>query len=405
MHLKPKNIILTQLLMLLFIFLSVSASFAGAATYIYDNTNRLIRVEYGDGTSVNYIYDSAGNLISRNVTYKTENLSVSKSGTGTGLIRSADTHINCGDSCNYTYNYGDSTILTATPDTGNTFVGWSGDCSGTGTCSLSMTANKNAIATFDITAFIITAIAGQNGSIAPSGSIAVAIGASQTYTITPGTGYQISDILVDGVSVGAVSSYTFNNVTAPHTISATFAINAASIVNTSPAKLWIGLKNSDDQGTQFDLRTELYINGVQVSEGETLCITGVTRNPSYAKEVTVPFNPITNGTYVPGDILSLKVLTRIGTTPDGQKCSGPGGSHNNAVGLRLYYDSPDRPSRFGYETVANAMQDLFLHSSGANYFLDNVQPTGTAKYKDSTSVNYSGGNPWMEIGTWTMMLQ
>jgi len=391
--------------MLLLIFLSVSASFAGSATYIYDNTNRLIKVEYGDGTSVNYIYDSVGNLISRNVTYKTENLNVSKAGTGTGLVISADTHINCGSSCNYTYNYGDNTILTATPDPGNIFVGWSGDCSGTGTCNLSMTTNKNAIATFDITAFIITAIAGQNGSIAPSGSIAVAIGASQTYTITPDTGYQISDVLVDGVSVGAVSSYTFNNVTAPHTISATFAINAASIVNTNPAKLWIGLKNSDDQGTQFDLRTELYINGVHISDGASLCITGVTRNPSYAKEVIVPFNLITNGTYVPGDILSLKVLTRIGTTPDGQKCSGPGGSHNNAVGLRLYYDSPDRPSRFGAEIAPNPMQDLFLHFSGANYFLDNVQPTGAVKYKDSSNVNYSGGNPWIEIGTWTRVLQ
>lgn len=178
-----------------------------------------------------------------------------------------------------------------------------------------------------------------------------------------------------------------------------------AITNTGPAKLWLGLKNSDDQGTQFDLRTELYINGVRVSVGDTLCITGVTRNPSYAAAVTVLFNAVSSGAYVSGDILSLKVLTRIGTNPNGQKCSGPGGSHNNAVGLRLYYDGPDRPSRFDAEIVPGPVKDLYLHSSSGKYFLDNVPPAGALKYQDSGSVNYNDGNPWKEIGTWTMVLQ
>jgi hypothetical protein len=50
----------------------------------------------------------------------------------------------------------------------------------------------------------------------------------------------------------------------------------------APATLWISLKNSDDQGTQFDLRTEVYINKTLVSVGITRCITGVTRNPTKA---------------------------------------------------------------------------------------------------------------------------
>jgi hypothetical protein len=178
----------------------------------------------------------------------------------------------------------------------------------------------------------------------------------------------------------------------------------ALVQGTSPAKLWIGLKNSDDQGTQFDLRADLYINNTHISTSQTLCITGVTRNPSYAKEVTVPFGPISDGTYNPGDILSLRVLTRIGTNADGSKCSGPGGSHNNAVGLRLYYDSPTRPSKFGAEISPDPMKDYFLHSSSGNYFLNDTSPTGTVKYKDSSSVNYNNGNPWKEIGTWNMTL-
>lgn len=60
------------------------------------------------------------------------------------------------------------------------------------------------------------------GTISPSGSSQIKYGASQTFTITPDEGYEVEDVLVDGKSVGAVTSYTFENVTANHTISATF---------------------------------------------------------------------------------------------------------------------------------------------------------------------------------------
>jgi hypothetical protein len=160
---------------------------------------------------------------------------------------------------------------------------------------------------------------------------------------------------------------------------------------------WVGLKNSDDQGTQFDLRAELYINDILVSQGETLCVTGITRNPLYAKEVTVPFDPISNGIYNLGDVLYLRVLTRIGTNPDGSKCSG----HNNAVGLRLYYDSPTRPSGIGAEISPDPLKDYFLHSAS----FDDASPTGAIKYKDSSGVNYKNGNQWKEIGVWQMVLE
>lgn len=177
-----------------------------------------------------------------------------------------------------------------------------------------------------------------------------------------------------------------------------------TIASVSPGIFWIGLKNSDDQGTQFDLKTELSINGMPIAEGKNLCITGVTRNPSYAKEVTVPFGPVSNGAYNPGDVLSVRVLTRIGTNPDGSKCSGPGGSHNNAVGLRLYYDAPSRLSRFGAGINPDPLMEYYLHSSGVNYYLNDVAPVGMAKYKDSAGLNYNNGNPWKEIGAWNMSL-
>ena len=81
-----------------------------------------------------------------------------------------------------------------------------------------------------------------------------------------------------------------------------------------------------------------------MASGETYCIEGVTRNPDLAKEAIVVFSPFSpaafNGTT---DVLSLRILTRIGTNGSGGFCGG----HSNAVGLRLYFDAVSRPSRFG----------------------------------------------------------
>ncbi len=70
--------------------------------------------------------------------------------------------------------------------------------------------------------YTVTATAGTGGAISPSGSVSVVKLASQTFTITPNAGYKVSDVQVDGASVGAVSVYTFSAVTANHTIKATF---------------------------------------------------------------------------------------------------------------------------------------------------------------------------------------
>ncbi len=109
-------------------------------------------------------------------------------------------------------------------------------------------------------------------------------------------------------------------------------------------EVWVGLKNSDDIGTRFDLRAEVYRNDSLVASGETYCIQGVTRNPALAKEVSVSFDLLVpdssfNGT---SDVLRLKILTRIGTDGAGGFCGG----HSNAVGLRLYHDAETRPSSF-----------------------------------------------------------
>ena len=60
-------------------------------------------------------------------------------------------------------------------------------------------------------------------------------GASQTFTITPASGYQVASVTVDGSSAGAATTYPFNNVAANHTISATFVLNTYTITPTAGA--------------------------------------------------------------------------------------------------------------------------------------------------------------------------
>src|SRR5690606_5970489 len=86
-----------------------------------------------------------------------------------------------------------------------------------------VTADHEITAVFNATAsYEITATAGANGSINPSGTVEVNCGADQAFTITADSGYAVADVLVNGVSVGAVTTYTFENVTEDQTISATF---------------------------------------------------------------------------------------------------------------------------------------------------------------------------------------
>ncbi len=96
-----------------------------------------------------------------------------------------------------------------------------------------VTANHTLAATFAINTYTITASAGTNGTISPSGSVSVNHGANASFTITPSTNYLVKDVLVDGNSVGAVTSYNFTNVTGAHTISATFAIKTYTITATA----------------------------------------------------------------------------------------------------------------------------------------------------------------------------
>ena len=76
--------------------------------------------------------------------------------------------------------------------------------------------------------YTIEATAGAGGSISPSGSVSVREGGDQTFTVTPDKGYAVSNVKIDGKSIGAVKSYTFENVSRTHTIEVIFVKGTAS---------------------------------------------------------------------------------------------------------------------------------------------------------------------------------
>jgi PASTA domain-containing protein/List-Bact-rpt repeat protein len=75
-------------------------------------------------------------------------LTLTKAGVGTGVVSSSPAGLSCGSSCSHAFTYGTAVTLTATADARSSFAGWSGDCSGSGTCTLTMGANHSVAATF-----------------------------------------------------------------------------------------------------------------------------------------------------------------------------------------------------------------------------------------------------------------
>jgi hypothetical protein len=85
-------------------------------------------------------------------------LTVSRLGTGSGRVTSSPSGIDCGSTCAASYPQGTTVSLTAQPDAGSSFVGWTGACSGTGTCNVAMDAARSVSARFDLRNFTLNLV-------------------------------------------------------------------------------------------------------------------------------------------------------------------------------------------------------------------------------------------------------
>jgi hypothetical protein len=108
------------------------------------------------GTDPCVVTMDAAKKVTATFTLKPYALSVSKVGTGTGTVTSVPAGINCGSDCNEPYPHGTEVTLTASPDANSDFAGWSGACTGTGDCVVTIDSAKSVVATFNLKRFTLT---------------------------------------------------------------------------------------------------------------------------------------------------------------------------------------------------------------------------------------------------------
>lgn len=204
---------------------SGAVTFSGTTATINPPTDLAYNTDYYIEVDDTAITDWAGNAfvgISGNTAWnfktalQTYNLTVTQATGGT---------ISPGTS---TVSDGANISFTAAPTSCYTFSNWVVDGANVGNANpytfTNVTAPHSITAVYTAKTYNITATAGANGSISPNGVTPVDCGSIQTYAIKPDSGYAVDDVLVDGASVGAVTSYTFSNVATPHTISASFKV-------------------------------------------------------------------------------------------------------------------------------------------------------------------------------------
>ena len=170
---------------------------------------------------------------------------------------------------------------------------------------------------------IIVVSAGTGGSIAPSGTVTVNDGDDQTFIITPDTGYIVLDVKVDGLSVGAITTFTFTDIVKDHTIEAAFGTQPVDVAGTWT---WNETQTSIISGTCKSIgEVETYSvtitqNGNQLSfqfndfeNIATMSITGnITGNTISAAGITTFIN----------DSTSLQITTDLTASADGKSLSG-----------------------------------------------------------------------------------
>jgi Divergent InlB B-repeat domain/MAM domain, meprin/A5/mu len=295
-----------------------------------------------------------------------------------------------GGALTQTVNHGASaTSPVITPHAGYAFDGWDSSFS-------SITSNLTLAALYSqLPTYAITATSGTGGSLSPSGTVMVMHGSNQTFAVTANTGYSISNVVVDSVSVGAITNYTFTNVIAPHTISASFAI---IITHAIPFFEPFEARNEGDLNGQYDwiaegtvVQTNTTFNNstkaAQISgdggymryafsDGKTKAWTDMRVRVVQSPEKPTPETNTTVGVYVSTNSM---VMAFNGTNVVSTGLAAPQGSwlrltmfSDYAAKTYILYVNDQRAGKYAFYNNTSVTNLTGLKISGQATFVDDV---------------------------------
>jgi uncharacterized repeat protein (TIGR02543 family) len=160
---------------------------ASTTIYIHDTWDNSTHTMTWGGTYSGMALQSVSIVKLAPVSYT---LTVGKSGTGSGTVTSSPIGIDCGSTCSANFNSATVVTLSAVATTGSTFAGWSGACTGSGTCQVSMDAAKSVTANFSQITYTLTANNDSHGTVTlnPTGGT-YASGTTVTLTPVPSQAY------------------------------------------------------------------------------------------------------------------------------------------------------------------------------------------------------------------------
>ncbi len=246
---------------------------------------------------------------------------------------------------------------------------------------IQVSQNHTISADFAYYTYTISASADIGGNISPTGSISVDHGSNQGYIITPDVGYQVANVLVDGFSVGPVSSYTFDQVVEDHTIRATFIADTVTITSSagtngtiSPSgtlSLPIGSSQtftiSPDRGF---VNSDVLVDGASIGAIDTYTLSNVTGNHTISAVFTAE-NQLPTADAGPDQ-----------TIQEGQTANLSG---SNSV------DPDDGIAEFKWLQIQGDPVTLnFPNESETTFTTPNVDSNGTALVFELTVTDYTG---------------
>ncbi|MGA2092466.1 MAG: CotH kinase family protein, partial [Sedimentisphaerales bacterium] len=271
----------------------------------------------------------------------------------------------------FQYDNGTNTSIVATADANYHFVNWTGTAVTAGkvagptsaSTTVLMDADYTVVANFVINQLAITASAGANGSISPSGTFNKDYGSSQLFTATPTTGYEIDKWKVDGVEVQTGgTTYTLSGITATHTVAVSFRILTYTVTGSAGANGAIspsGTINKDYGSSQLFTATPFtgyevdtwQVDGADVQTGGT---TYMLSNITAAHTVAVSFK-------------ARPAYTITGT-------AGANGSITPANTVVYHGDNQlfTATSDIGYEVDIWQVDGADVQTGGNTYILSNI---------------------------------